>query len=467
MKQIAELCRQYTSLSPADIAVIEGASTVLQSLADWEEADMFIDCPCRDGDAVVVAQAAPASGCSAYRRSVVGLPARRENEPAVARTFQLGIATRQMKAITQENGRTLQTVEPIRSAAGRTIGALVREQRLDAQRQASDRLHISDEDHGKIADALAYMVGNNWLTECIDEALLIVDKTGRIMFRNGLARALYERLGYLDDPLGQRYENLQMTDFAGAQERSGYETAEITFGRYCLLIKRVRLDRDDMDFAVVLQDVTARREQEKQLILKSVVVKEMHHRVKNSLQTIASLLRLQMRRLDDETLRGVLEESMNRILSIATTHELLSQSGMDDVMIGAVARNIKNNIVRTFDQSALDVEIRVGGADFPVDSDQALSIALILNELLQNSWQHAFRGRAGGSICIDVARGELYSRITVADDGCGYDPAQVRADSLGLSIVQSMVQDKLHGRLKTESDRTGTRVTMEFPNEKI
>ena len=344
MDTIEALCRKYTSLAPADIAVIQGMSTVLRALASWEEADIFVDCPCRDGDAIVVAEAKPDGAPSSYRKSVVGLLARRENEPAVARTLRLGVGTKQMKALTQENRRTVQSVEPIKNSAGKVIGALVREQRMDERRQASGRLHFSDRDPAKIANALAHMAGNDWLTECIDEALLIVDRTGRVAFCNSLARSLYQTLGYLDDPLGQRYENVRLAEVREEGEQAGYAAAEVTLGRHSLLVKQIRLAREDMAFAVIVQDLTWKREQEKQLVLKSAVVKEMHHRVKNSLQTVASLLRLQMRRLDDAALQDVLEESMNRILSIATTHELLSRSGVDEVMIGEVIRNIRNNI---------------------------------------------------------------------------------------------------------------------------
>ena len=465
MDTIEALCRKYTSLAPADIAVIQGMSTVLGALASWEEADIFVDCPCRDGDAIVVAEAKPDGAPSSYRKSVVGLLARRENEPAVARTLRLGVGTKQMKALTQENRRTVQSVEPIKNSAGKVIGALVREQRMDERRQASGRLHFSDRDPAKIANALAHMAGNDWLTECIDEALLIVDRTGRVAFCNSLARSLYQTLGYLDDPLGQRYENVRLAEVREEDGQAGYAAAEVTLGRHSLLVKQIRLAREDMAFAVIVQDLTWKREQEKQLVLKSAVVKEMHHRVKNSLQTVASLLRLQMRRLDDAALQDVLAESMNRILSIATTHELLSRSGVDEVMIGEVIRNIRNNIIRAFSWPDFHVQIRQEGDDFPVNSDIATSAALVINELLQNSLQYAFRGREQGSVRIVVTRGELYSCIEVIDDGCGYDTAAVRPDSLGLSIVRTMVEDRLHGSLKTEAGSGGTHVTFDFKNQ--
>lgn len=468
MDVIEELCRKYTDLTQEEIATIRGLSAVIQPLANLEEADIFIDCPSWDGDAIVVAEAKPSYVPSSYKKTVVGLLARKENEPAVARTFRLGVATKQMKAVTQENGRTIQSVEPIKNTEGsRVIGVLIREQRVDEQRQISERLHFSEQSYEQIANALTHMVGsNNWLTECIDEALLMVDRDGMVAFRNSLARDLYRQLGYIEDPLGQLYENVRLVDAANElEDPSGYSVVETTVGRHSLSIKRIQLESEDMAFAVVMQDITWKKEQEKALILKSVAIKEMHHRVKNNLQTIASLLRLQVRRSDNEETRKVLGESMNRILSIATTHELLAQSGVDQVKIGEVILNIKNNTVRYFARPHFDVSIQLEGDNFEVDSDIATSVALIINELLQNSLQYAFAGREDGLVRIVVTRGELYSRIEVIDNGSGYDVENVRTDRLGLSIVQTMVKDKLRGNLVVESGPQGTHVTFDFKNQ--
>ena len=469
MDIIQELCKKYTDLTDEEIATIQGMSAVLQPLANLEDADIFIDCPSWDGDAIVVAEAKPSYVPSSYKKTVVGLLARKENEPAVARTFRLGVATKQMKAVTQENGRTIQSVEPIRNATGdRVIGVLIREQRVDEQRQISERLHFSEQSYERIANALAHMVGsNNWLTECIDEALLMVDKSGVVTFRNSLARDLYRKLGYIDDPLGQPYENVRLVDSWNDMDQSGFSVIETTVGRHSLSIKRIQVDSEDMAFAVVIQDLTWKKEQEKALILKSVAIKEMHHRVKNNLQTIASLLRLQVRRSDNEETRKVLGESMNRILSIATTHELLAQSGVDEVMLGEVILNIKNNTMRYFSNPKCYVTITMEGGDFQVDSDIATSVAIIINELLQNSLKYAFQDRSSGEIRIVVEQGKLYSSIQVSDNGGGFDVANTEGNRLGLSIVQTLVKDKLRGNLEIESGPEGTCARFDFKNQII
>ena len=468
MDIIRQLCLKYTDLTEEEIVIIKNMSALLQPLADLEDADIFIDCPGRDGDAIVVAEAKPSDVPSSYKKTVVGLLAKQENEPAVARTFRLGEGTKQMKAVTQENCHTIQSVQPIRNGE-RIIGVLIREKRVDEQRQVSERIHFSQQSFETIANALAHMVTeNNWLTECIDEALLMVDQRGVVTFRNSLAHDLYQKLGYIEDVLGQPYSNIRlMGPEQQGEELGGYSYVETTVGHHVLNIKRVQLDAPGMAFAVIIRDVTWRREQEKALILKSVAIKEMHHRVKNNLQTIASLLRLQMRRTDSEETRQVLGESMNRILSIATTHELLAQSGVDEVMIGEVILNIKNNTLRYFANPRCHVTITLEGGDFKVDSDIATSVALIINELLQNALKYAFEDGDTGLVRVVVTQGELYSRIQVIDNGNGFDVENTKQNRLGLSIVQTLVRDKLLGDLEIESDSTGTRATFDFKNQII
>ena len=464
MDTIGELCKKYTDLNEADIDIIRDMSKVLTTFADLEEADIFIDCPAQNGDAIVVAEAKPSRVPSSYKKTVVGLLAKQENEPAVARTLRLGIGTRQMKAVTQENGCTIQSVEPICNG-DRVIGVLISERRTTEQLQMDEGLHFSQDSYRTIANTLAQMLDeDNWLTECIDEALLIVDVSGTIAFRNGRARDLYEDLGFVEDVLGQPYKNVCLGDLEAESGEAREYSYETTVGYHVLSVKRVQLDVPDMAFAVFLRDITRQKEQEKALILKSVAIKEMHHRVKNNLQTIASLLRLQMRRTDSEETQQVLGESMNRILSIASTHQLLAQSGIDEVMIGEVIQNIANNTLRYYAASRFKVEITLEGDAFQVDSDIATSVALIINELLENALKYAFREGDTGRIYIIVTKGELYSRIQVIDNGRGFDVENTDRNRLGLSIVKTMVCDKLHGDLEIESDSRGTRVTFDFKN---
>lgn len=459
-KLIQQLCREYTDLSEEEIQVIEMMAQTLQPLANLEAADIFVDCPCKDKDAIVVAEAKPEEVPSAYRSSVVGMLAKEENEPAVARTFRLGVATKYMKARTQENNYTIQSVEPIKYNS-RVIGVLIREKRI-----AEDE---ENQEEGKSYEAietpLNHMINENeWLTESIDGALLLVDYKGRVSFRNLYARELFQNLGYVSDILGQKYKNICLTEWSGTKD-SMERLKEVHCGNYYLRVRQIPLMKKEIPFAVIIRDITWNREQEKNLVLKSVAVKELHHRVKNNLQTIASLLRLQARREEHEETRRVLNESISRILSISATHQLLSQSGEACVSLMEVLENVRRNAVQPFLKSDLKLNLEITGEDMTVDSEIATSVALSVNELLQNCMKYAFRDRKQGNVSVRIEKGKVYSRLTVTDDGVGFEPENVRTGSLGLNIVRTMVQDKLHGSLKIRSDEKGTEVSFDFINE--
>lgn len=463
MDEIERLCKKYTDLTKREIGNIRMLAEVLQPLANLEEADIFIDCPCKGGDAIVVAEAKPSERDSSYQKSVVGMLAKAENEPAVARTFRLGISTKEMKARTQENRFTVQSVEPIKNGS-RVIGVLIREKKVEDQYLISKNLHISKLGSDGIANMLSHMgAENNWLTEYIDEGLVVVNKEGYVSFRNSAAEAIYKKIGYVKDVLGQPYTEVCIVppEFG---EGSG-DFVEMNCGNSVLGIRHVYLDKEDMEFAVIIRDYTWTKEQEKELILKSMAIKEIHHRVKNNLQTIASLLRLQMRRSSCEEVIQVLGETMNRILSIAATHEILARNGVDKIQIGEVLSNIKDNVLRYFVQPSKELKITMEADELEVDSDIATSIALVVNELLQNSLKYAFVGRDCGNVQIIEKRGDLYSSIQVIDDGCGLDEEHMREDSLGLSIVKSLVKDKLRGNLEIRSSEKGTCVSFDFLND--
>jgi len=466
MSVIRELCKRHTDLSDDEITMIEKAAETLQFLANIEDADTFVDCPTFKGDAIVVAEAKPSNAPSSYQNTVVGLLARQENEPAVIRSFRLGTATKQMKAVTQERAQVIQSVEPIYHNE-RVIGVLIIEKRIDEKQLTDERSYFPQKRNKEIAHMLpSESEEYNWLAECIDEALMIVNQSGEVVFCNSLAESLYIQLGFIEGVLGQYYENIRLigTDY---KKDEGYSDIETVVGKHFLSIKYISLDAPDMSFAVIIRDITDIREREKELILKSVAIKEMHHRIKNNLQTIASLLRLQVRRSNNAETKRVLNESMSRILSIATTHELLAQSGVDYIKIGEVILNIKNNTLRYFARPNFDISVQLEGDDFEVESDIATSVALIINELLQNSLEYAFVDRQKGTVRIIVEKGGLYSWIQIIDDGYGFNTDKIGKNQLGLSIVESLVKDKLRGDLNIESDNMGTKATFSFINNLI
>jgi len=351
---LSGLCKKYTQLSEEDIKVLTDIEATLQYTADLVGSDIFINCLTADSNkAVVVAEAKPSGGLSAYNGSVLGEMALRENEPAVFRAFEIAMPIRDLKAITQENKAVKQDVVPIRNRQGQVIAVLIREKDVSESISTSKKL-----------DELARTAGQ--LTETT--------------IKEG-----------------------------------------------------------------------------------SVAMKEIHHRIKNNLQTVASILNIQARRSSSEELRNALKENISRVLSIAAIHDILTKNGIDDsVRIKDIIEKIRRNIKLYAVQGHKDILIFIRGDDIWVSADKATSIALVINELISNSIEHAFADRDQGIITVTLQEGNLFSTIAVTDDGDGFDISSKNENSIGLDLVTVTVKDKLKGNLRISSDHSGTTVLFDF-----
>ena len=195
------------------------------------------------------------------------------------------------------------------------------------------------------------------------------------------------------------------------------------------------------------------------LMVKSAIIQEMHHRVKNNLQQIASLLRLQMHYAGQRSVEQVLSESLNRILAIASVHELLAREDLDIVSVKKIAAQIIQATAQSVMAPGKHIALEIEGPDILLPSGQATSVSLILNELVQNAVEHGFgEGMDDGEIRITLSEDAKFVTLTVSNDGKplpeGFDVK--RTNSLGLQIVESLVRGDLQGRftLTNEGDRT-------------
>ena len=227
-----------------------------------------------------------------------------------------------------------------------------------------------------------------------------------------------------------------------------------------------QFSRDEVSLLSTLANQTALAIENSSLIVRSAVVREMHHRVKNNLQTIAMLLRLQLR--DDREVSGreVLTETINRILSIAAVHEILSVEGFKLINVRDLLERVTRTVGQTMARPPLRVDIAVEGADLYMPSQQATSVALAVTELVQNALEHAFPHRAEGRIRILLAQTDHDWVIEVSDDGVGVaagtDP--MATDNLGLKIVRALATEDLKGRFDLGGTAgTGTRAVVTIP----
>ena len=467
MSELRELCYKYTTLMEKDIEIIENIAKTVQFIADSTGCDVFIDCPTTDiNEAIVVAEAKPTDQTSLYREKVVGLLALRQNEPAVLRAIDVGRGGRDIKGVTQEQIKVKQSVEPITNNEKKVIGILIIEKDVTMDLYNNRRIEILAEANEELTTQIAERNVNDSYITYVNDAILMFNEDGILRFKNHEADLIYKRLCYNEDIMGMSFLNLTLTNmvFKDIISNNSIDVYDVEVAGMCLQIKHIVQNNKNLKLVVIIKDVTDMKQKEKELILKSVAIKEIHHRVKNNLQTIVSLLRLQYRRIDSKEFHDAMNESINRILSIAVTHEILAKEGLDEVSIKEVINRIKFSMVGFEKEDNVRLDINILGDDIRLSSNNATSIALVVNEIIQNSLKHAFMGRSMGEISIIIEQGNSYSTITIIDNGIGFNVEKVFSNSLGLMIVRSLVNDKLEGNLNIYSNNEGTKVVFDFKN---
>ncbi len=215
---------------------------------------------------------------------------------------------------------------------------------------------------------------------------------------------------------------------------------------------------------VLVEDVTEARRAEQEIKVKDATIREVHHRVKNNLQTIASLLRLQARRSETDEARRALAEATERVSSMAVVHELLSGSDEERVDFAEAARTVVGMVTEGLVGPDSGITVNVKGSTGDVDAHTATSLALAVAELVHNAVEHGFAGRTTGTLTVQMRRVGDELVLTVRDDGNGL-PEGFDVDSsanLGLAIVRTVVRDDLRGTLSFTGGR-GTTVTVRVP----
>lgn len=292
------------------------------------------------------------------------------------------------------------------------------------------------------------------------DGILITDQFSRIVFANAAAQRIYRVLG-VGSLRGCHLFDRQLTRHVRREimERERPWQKEITAGDLTLIRRQIDLQEGGqlVRRIVILSDVTEIRAKDKEIRIKSAVIQEIHHRVKNNLQTIASLLRLQARRSQSDEVRQALQESVNRVLSISVVHEFLSQQGEEAINVQQVMKQIFDLVGNNMADSEFLIRTEFHGPDVVLPSKYASSLALVLNELVLNAMEHAFVGRSSGTIGLSVQEVDGSWLLDLYDDGSGlpdnFNLKKTR--SLGLSIVRTLIEGDLEGSFELYNDVRG------------
>jgi len=312
-------------------------------------------------------------------------------------------------------------------------------------------------------------VTSHGVPRVLDGALLI-DADGRVQQVTPNAVSCLRRLGIRYDVKGKVLAQ-EITDVIGEGTFIEESMAVVVMGRASwrveiaarastISLRALPLvnGRKRLGAVILLRDVSEVHRHEQELMTKDATIREIHHRVKNNLQTVSALLRLQSRRSCEDAVKVALAEAERRVQAIATVHAALSQNVDESVDFDEVARTIVR-MAGAIASTDHGVEVVTTGQFGTISADQAQALATVLNELVANSVEHGLADR-DGRIEVSARREGLSMTVTVADDGLGFAPGTPMT-GLGTQIVQQMVRGELRGSIEwTPREGGGTLVTL-------
>ena len=363
----------------------------------------------------------------------------------------------------------------IRNDKGEMVGAMGVSRDITAIKKAEEELRLSEERHraiydqayigiARIAKMGRFLLVNERLCDMLDYTAQELYK--KTFYELGVQAEVEESLVDWDQLLSGRIKNF-------SREQS-YIRKD---GRLLSANVTVSLVRDSNDnpnyFVAVFEDITERKEYEKQLEEsikeKEVLLKEVHHRVKNNMQVISSILNLQSSYISDETALDMLRESQDRIKSMSFVHESLYQSNtLSEVNFAEYIQNIARNLYHSYGRPGGGIGLEFALDDIYLNLDTSIPCGLIINEVVSNSLKYAFQGRESGTVKIHFSKesdGKL--KLIVSDDGIGL-PKNFdieNAESLGLQLVTTLIT-QIGGELEIDSSEvTGTSFNILFKEQ--
>ncbi|MCQ3980717.1 MAG: histidine kinase, partial [Anaerolineae bacterium] len=217
----------------------------------------------------------------------------------------------------------------------------------------------------------------------------------------------------------------------------------------------------------VLFDITARKRAEEQLKTslheKEILLKEIHHRVKNNMQVISSLLNLQSNYVSDTQALEIFQESQNRVRSMALIHEKLYRSkNLAEIDLGEYVNDLVIYLFRSYKAYGKGITLKIQADDVHLGIDAAVPCGLIINELISNALKHAFPNNYHGEILVELQKNQQQISLCVSDDGIGF-PADLdfqNTNSLGLQLVNTLV-GQLDGTIELQNG-SGTTFKINF-----
>ena len=486
MSTLGDLLAEHTVLPGSAVDHLHAVVGEWQLLADLSFADYLMWVRRDDGSVACVAQVRPNTAPTVLLADAVGTQAGSEDIPIVDAAFRPGVIGR--ATVEGQFGSPRLKVEAVPVRHGSDVVAVLARHTSLAPRQASpletayvdcagDLLHMLSEGTFPNVGDLAMSRSS----PRVGDGFIRLDDTGVVTFASPNAISAYHRMGLTAELEGQDlisvtrpvisdpFEAQELADHVRDSLAGGSDMRmEVDAGGAAVLVRTLPLvvDGAALGAAVLIRDVTEIKRRDRALLSKDATIREIHHRVKNNLQTVAALLRLQARRTNNTEGREALFESVRRVSSIALVHDALSMSVDEEVNLDEVIDRI---LPIMNDVATVDAPIRINrvGELGVLDADRATALVMVITELVQNAIAHAFGDTtAQGCVTIRAERSARWLDVVVRDDGRGLPDgfSPEKSDSLGLQIVRTLVSAELDGSLGMHDLASGgTAVMLRVP----
>ncbi|WJL95144.1 histidine kinase N-terminal domain-containing protein [Microbacterium sp. ET2] len=485
MSTLSDLVYAQGRSRSEEVEWLHGLAGDGQLLADLAFADIVIWVPTADDSFVAVAHTRPSGAATLFYRDIVSDRVRPQWATQVRDAFVSGRIVDSASPDWFEETPTRVRAVPIVRRSGETVetvGVLTRHTNLGETRTPS-RQQITFND---CADDLFGMIASGEFPDLstptaprrgaprASDGLIRIDPAGVVTFASPNALSAFNRMGFDDELEGESLvevttrilttrrefdESLPLVVTGRAPWRADIEAQGVTVSLRTIPLR----DRGTRIGAIVLcRDVTELRHQEQELITKDATIREIHHRVKNNLQTVASLLRIQARRSHSDEAREALTQAMRRVSAIAVVHDTLSEGLTQSVDFDDVFARVLKLVAEVAAAPNTRARTRSTGRFGTLPSAYATPLALALTELVTNAVEHGLAGQEG-DVEILADRSDERLEVRVRDNGVGL-PEGLVGRGLGTQIVRTLIQGELGGTIDWHTlVGSGTEVTIEIP----
>ncbi|UYO98216.1 PAS domain-containing sensor histidine kinase [Microbacterium sp. M28] len=487
MSTLSDLVHAQGCLTDSDVEWLHRLAGDGQLLADLASADIVVWVRTEDASFIAVAHTRPSGAATLFYRDIVGERVRPQWRTQVQGAFESGEIVDSSSPDWFEETPTRVRAVPIlanrsKNDPMRVIGVVTRHTNLGEARTPSRQQITFDE----CANDLFRMIASGEFPDLAaptsprrgapraSDGLIRIDVDGVTTFASPNALSAFNRMGFDDELEGESLaevttrilpvtrqvdESLPVVVTGRAPWRTDIEARGVTVSLRAIPLR----DHGTRIGAIVLcRDVTELRHQEQELITKDATIREIHHRVKNNLQTVASLLRIQARRTHSEEAREALTQAMRRVDSIAVVHDTLAQGLTQQVDFDEVFDRVLKLVAEVAAAPNTRARTKSTGHFGVLPSEYATPLALALTEVVTNAVEHGLAGQEG-FVTIDATRTDENLRVTVADNGHGLPEGRI-GQGLGTQIIRTLIQGELGGTIEWKgTDGEGTEVTIDIP----